>query len=159
MLRQSPPITRKVISSLEKAKAFIRYGIGVNSVDLDAATEYGKLVYFMPGFCAEELVIHATALALNLLRNITFYDTRIRQGQWPKAKGALPRRLSNMTVGLYGFGASAQPMAQVFGKGFGSRVIAFDPYLSDEVFERYGWSVSALTRCWNSLTSCPSMHR
>ncbi|MGB4440241.1 MAG: hypothetical protein WBJ13_13695 [Sedimentibacter sp.] len=48
----NPPITRKVISSLNKCKVVIRYGIGVNSVDLEAATEYKKIVYFMPGFCA-----------------------------------------------------------------------------------------------------------
>lgn len=134
----NPPITRKVIEALPQCRAYIRYGIGVNSVDLDAATEHGKLVYFMPGFCAEELVLHATALVLNLLRNVCFYDREIRAGKWPKAKGALPRRLTNMTVGLYGFGASARPMAKVFGHGFGSRVIACDPYLPDSVFEEAG---------------------
>ena len=83
----NPPITRRVISSSAKCRFIIRYGIGVNSVDLDAATEYKKLVYFMPGFCGEELVMHATALILNLLRNVSFYDSNIRRGNWPKAKG------------------------------------------------------------------------
>lgn len=134
----NPPITRRVISSLAKCRFIIRYGIGVNSVDLDAATEYKKLVYFMPGFCGEELVIHATALILNLLRNVSFYDTNIRRGNWPKAKGPLPDRLSNMVIGLYGFGGSARPMSQVFTKGFNSKVIAYDPFVSESICKEYG---------------------
>lgn len=134
----NPPVTRRVISSLEKCKAVIRYGIGVNSVDLDAATEYNKIVYYMPGFCAEELVLHASALILNLLRNVSYYDSNIRAGNWPKAKGYMPRRLSNLVVGLYGFGASARPMATVFKEGFKSKVIACDPFTDDQIFNDYG---------------------
>lgn len=134
----NPPITRKVISNLKNCKAIIRYGIGVNSVDLKAATEFKKIVYYMPGFCAEELVIHASALILNLLRNVNYYDSNIRKGSWPKAKGNLPKRLSNMVIGLYGFGASARPMAQVFKNGFNSTVIACDPYANDSLYEEYG---------------------
>lgn len=134
----NPPVTRKVISNLKNCKIIVRYGIGVNSVDLKAATEFNKIVYFMPGFCAEELVMHASALILNLLRNVSYYDSRIRCGEWPKAKGIVPKRLSNLTVGLYGFGASARPMVQVFKNGFNSTVIASDPYVKDNMFEKYG---------------------
>lgn len=134
----NPPITRRVISSLENCKYIIRYGIGVNSVDLDAATEHGKVVYNMPGFCTEELAIHATALILSLLRNVNYYDSRIRKGEWPKAKGITPRRLSGMTLGLYGFGGSAKPLAEIFGKGFLSRVITNDPYVSHKVCSEFG---------------------
>lgn len=134
----NPPITRKVLSSLPKLKAAIRYGIGVNSVDLEAATEFNKIIYFMPGFCSEELVLHASALILSLLRNINFYDSNIRKGNWPKRKGNIPKRLSNMVVGLYGFGASARPMANVFKNGFNSKVIACDPFVSDSYYEGHG---------------------
>lgn len=134
----NPPVTRKVLSSLPNCKVVIRYGIGVNSVDLNAATEFGKIVYNMPGFCAEELVIHASALILNLIRNINYYDSNIRKGNWLKAEGSLPRRLSNMVIGLYGFGTSARPMAQVFANGFNSKVIASDPFVEDSIFEENG---------------------
>ncbi|WP_409228180.1 C-terminal binding protein [Gudongella sp. SC589] len=134
----NPPITRRVIENLDKCRFIIRYGIGVNSVDLEAATEHGKVVYNMPGFCTEELAIHSTALILSLLRNVNFYDTRIRAGEWPKAKGPTPRRLSGMILGLYGFGGSAKPMAEIFGKGFNSKVITNDPFVSDEVCREYG---------------------
>ena len=134
----NPPITRKVISSLNNCKVIIRYGIGVNSVDIEAATEFNKIVYNMPGFCAEELVIHASALILNLIRNINYYDANIRNGNWLKAQGAVPKRLSNLVVGLFGFGVSARPMARVFNKGFKSRVIAYDPFVNDEIYKEYG---------------------
>lgn len=134
----NPPITRRVQESLDKCKYIVRYGIGVNSVDLEAATEYGKVVYNMPGFCTEELAIHASSLILNLIRNVKFYDTRIRSGEWPKAKGITPRRLSGMTLGLYGFGGSAKPLAEIFGKGFKSRVITNDPFISEEVCSEFG---------------------
>jgi len=134
----NPPITRNVLNKLNKCKYIIRYGIGVNSVDLAAATELNKIVYNMPGFCTEELAIHASALVLNLIRNINYYDSRIRSGEWPKTKGITPVRLSNMTLGLYGFGGSAKPMAEIFNGGFKSRVITNDPYVDMSVCDKYG---------------------
>lgn len=133
----NPPITENVINSLENVKAYIRYGIGVNSVDIEAATNSNKIVYNMPGFCTEELAMHASAMILNILRNITFYDSRIRKGMWPKAQGPKPKRLSNMTIGLFGFGGSAKELAKIFNKGYGSKVIAYDPFLPKEVFLEY----------------------
>lgn len=134
----NPPITENVINNLQKTKAYIRYGIGVNSVDIDSATYKNKIVYNMPGFCTEELAMHASALVLNILRNINFYDTNIRSGMWPKAQGPKPRRLSNMTIGLFGFGGSAKELARIFRDGYGSKIIAYDPYLTNEVFNKYG---------------------
>lgn len=133
----NPPITRRVLEELSRCKYIIRYGIGVNSVDLEAATELNKIVYNMPGFCTEELAIHASALILSLIRNINYYDSRIRSGEWPKAKGITPRRLSNMTLGLYGFGGSAKPTAEIFKGGFKSRVITNDPYVDESICDEY----------------------
>ena len=127
----NPPITRRVLERY-KGLAVIRYGIGVNSVDLQAAVEYGKLICNSPGFCVEELVMHASALILASLRNVAYYNQRIKAGQWPKAKGPVPRRLSGLTVGLFGFGASARPLADVFIQGFHSRCIVCDPCVSRE---------------------------
>jgi len=133
----NPQVTASVLRSLPKLKAVLRMGIGVNSVDLSAATEYGKLVLFMPGFCINELAVHATALALALDRNILYYDSRIRKGQWPKAKYYIPKAPKSMTLGLYGFGGSAKELYQIFHCGFGSRVIACDPYVPEEVRKQY----------------------
>lgn len=133
----NPPITQKVLKAMS-GKLVIRYGIGVNSIDLEAATANGKVIYNSPGFCKEELVMHASALILACIRNIGFYNNEVKLGNWPKGKGPIPRRLSNLTVGLFGFGSSARPMADVFGKGFHSRVIAYDPYMDKLAADEYG---------------------
>lgn len=133
----NPPITEKVLSSLPALEAVIRLGIGVNSVDLDAATKYGKVILNMPGFCINELAVHATALALALDRNVVYYDRGIRAGKWPKATYYMPRSPKNMTLGLYGFGGSAQELYQIFRMGFGSRVITCDPYVPEAVRGQY----------------------
>lgn len=133
----NPPITRHVMESLPQLKAVIRMGIGVNSVDLDAATDLNKVILFMPGFCINELAVHATALALSLNRNIGCYDRRIRQGQWPKAQYYMPRSPKDLVLGLYGFGGSAKELYKIWHFGFGSKVITCDPYVPEEVRSQY----------------------
>jgi D-3-phosphoglycerate dehydrogenase len=133
----NPPITREVIESLPNLKIIQRFGVGVNSIDLEAATEHGVLVLFMPGFCASELAYHSIALAMSILRNVVFYDREIRNGEWPKAKGPVPRDPKNLVLGLYGFGDSAKPLYNIFKHGFGSRVIANDKYINPETLTDY----------------------
>lgn len=133
----NPPITKKVLEAIS-GNLVIRYGIGVNSIDLKAATANRKIIYNSPGFCKEELVMHASALILSCLRNIGYYNTEVKLGNWPKGKGPAPRRLSKLTVGIFGFGDSARPMANVFGKGFNSRIIAYDPYMDELAAAEYG---------------------
>lgn len=133
----NPPITRRVMENLPRLKAVIRMGIGVNSVDLEAATELNKVILFMPGFCINELAVHATALALSLNRNIGYYDRRIRQGQWPKATYYMPRSPKDMVLGLYGFGGSAKELYKIWRFGFGSKVITCDPYVPEELRKEY----------------------
>ena len=133
----NPPITQSVLESLPNLKAVQRFGIGVNSIDLEAAKKAGVLVLNMPGFCVEELALHATALILNAIRNVSYYDRGIRQGEWRKAQGPVPRNPKDLTLGLYGFGGSAKPLYNIFHNGFGTKVITCDPYVSDEVKEIY----------------------
>lgn len=133
----NPPITREVLEGLPNLKVVQRFGIGVNSIDLEAARQAGILILYMPGFCVQELAIHASALILNLLRNVSFYDRRIRNGQWPKAGGPLPRNPKDLVLGLYGFGGSARPLYNIFYHGFGTRVITCDPYISKDIRENY----------------------
>ena len=133
----NPPITERVCRELPNLKLVQRFGIGVNSVDLDGAARWGKLILNMPGFCVEELAVHATSLALGLMRNSVYYDREIRKGNWPKAKGPLPKEMSNVTLGLYGFGGSARPLYEIFRHGFHSRVITCDPYVPEEERKKF----------------------
>lgn len=133
----NPPITKEVLEGLKNLKVVQRFGIGVNSIDLEAASKAGVLILYMPGFCVQELAVHASALILDLLRNVSFYDRRIRMGQWPKAKGHMPRNPRDLILGLYGFGGSARPLYDIFYHGFGTKVITCDPYIRNEVRENY----------------------
>ncbi|MDF2524579.1 MAG: Phosphoglycerate dehydrogenase [Clostridiales bacterium] len=133
----NPPISRKVLSSLPKLKVVQRFGIGVNSVDLEAASEYGKLIMFMPGFCIEELATHAASFILSLIRNTAYYDRKIRKGLWPKATYYVPKSVNELTLGLFGFGGAAKPLYEIFKNGFKTRVIACDPYVQDSVKSQY----------------------
>jgi len=128
----NPPITAKVFKELQNLKAVQRFGIGVNSVDLKSATETNTIVMNMPGFCIDELANHAASLILSLTRNTSYYDRKIRVGEWPKATYYVPKSLDEMTLGLYGFGGSAKELYEIFKNGFKTRVISHDPYFPEE---------------------------
>lgn len=133
----NPPISQLVMEHCPKLKYIQRFGIGVNSVDLDAATEYGKYVFYMPGFCIEELAAHAASMILALIRNTAYYDRKIRQGLWPKGQYYPPKEIKKLVLGLYGFGGSARPLFKIFHDGFGCKVITSDPYVSEEIKTQY----------------------
>lgn len=133
----NPPITRHVMESLPDLKYIQRFGIGVNSIDLDAAVETGKFVLNIPGFCAKELADVASAFIIGLLRNTVYYDREIRKGNWPKCTYLMPLDLRELTLGLYGFGAAGQHLYKTIHNGWGTKVIACDPYLPASVKEKY----------------------
>ena len=133
----NPPITRKVMTALPELKFIQRFGAGVNSIDLDAASDLGKVVLNLPGFCAKELADLATAMIMGLIRNTVYYDREIRKGNWPKCQYLLPGDVRTMTRGLFGFGAAGRSLYDIFHGGFGTTVISCDPYISDEVKRQY----------------------
>lgn len=133
----NPPITRRVMEALPELKIVQRFGAGVNSIDLDAAAELGKIVLNLPGFCAKELADLATAMIMGLIRNTAYYDREIRKGGWPKCQYLLPGDVREMTLGLYGFGGAGRYLHDIFHGGFGTKVISCDPYVSDAVKAQY----------------------
>lgn len=147
----NPPITRDVLESLPNLKLVQRFGIGVNSVDLKAAEEAGVLVLNMPGFCLDELALHASALIFDLLRNVSFYDRGIRQGEWRKARGPVPRNPGDLTLGLYGFGGSAKSLYNIFHNSFATKILVYDPYINDSVKNDYDVEIVSFDEL---LTNC-----
>lgn len=133
----NPPVTKKVIEALPSLKFIQRFGAGVNSIDLDAAVEAGKIVLYLPGFCAKELADLAVSMILSLIRNTAYYDREIRKGNWPKCQYLLPPDVREMTLGLYGFGAAAKHLCRIFKGGFGTNIISCDPYVSDDIKAQY----------------------
>lgn len=106
-----------------------RYGIGLDNIPIQRATELGILVTNVPDFCAEEVSDHAMALLLALARQILPQATASREGRWQRETGQAIPRLRGQTLGLIGYGNSAQalvPKAQ----GFGLKVLAYTPRLT-----------------------------
>ena len=75
----------------------------------------------------------AAAMILGLIRNTVYYDREIRRGRWPKCQYLLPGNVREMTLGLFGFGQAGRLLHDIFHNGFGTRVIACDPYISREM--------------------------
>jgi D-3-phosphoglycerate dehydrogenase / 2-oxoglutarate reductase len=137
LLVQWAPITRHVLQSLPKLKGVVRYGIGVDNIDLNAARELGIGVANVPTYCLEEVSNHALAFMLSLARRIPQDHYGIAHGGWGIGPLLPIPSFLDMTLGLVGFGAIARRVAQK-ARCFGFRIVAADPFLSDSVFTQNG---------------------
>lgn len=137
LLSQYAPITKEVIASLRRCRAIGRYGIGVDNIDVRAATERKIAVINVPSYCEEEVSDHVMAFLLAWARRIAHYAQEARQGVWDWKTGRPIHRLRGQTLGLLGFGKIARAVARK-AKAFGLRVIAHDPYVPDEAFAEAG---------------------
>jgi len=111
VLVSAAQITRRVLESLPRCRAVVRYGIGVDNVDLPAATRAGILVTNVPDYCVDEVSDHALALLLALARQVVMADRAVRGGAWDVVAHSGIRRLRGQTVGLLGFGKIARAVA------------------------------------------------
>ncbi|MBI4595922.1 MAG: C-terminal binding protein [Candidatus Tectomicrobia bacterium] len=132
-------MTRRVIGFLDKCRIISHYGIGYDNVDCDSATEKGIIVTNVPDYCLEEVSDHAMALILASSRRLLPLYGAVKAGNWKAGgfritearSGILP--LYALTIGLAGLGRIAQSLVPKV-RGFGSEIIAWDPYVADEVF-------------------------
>ena len=132
------PFTDKVLSQLPKCKLIARYGIGMDSVDLEAATKNGIVISNAAEYCVPEVADHATAMILSLARRVTMLDRFMRAGKWASATkhtGPIPR-LSTLSVGFVGFGRIARHAARNIVNIFGT-LLAYDPYVTQEQADAY----------------------
>ena len=129
IINQYAPITRRVIESLKRCKVIARYGVGVDNIDVEAATEYKIIVANVPDYCVDEVSTHTIALILACVRGITLLDRKIRDKIWDFTLAKPLFRTKGKTLGLFGLGRIAKMVAQK-ASGFGFRVVAYDPYVS-----------------------------
>lgn len=123
------PITRDVIARLPRLRVIARYGIGVDMIDLDAATDHGVLVCNTARYCIDEVSTHAIALLLALNRHLVDDAERLRAGGWGAA-GAPPRRLRDQQLGLVGLGNIGRAAGRK-ALGLGMRIVAYDPFVRE----------------------------
>lgn len=128
LINQYALLTRRVLENLPRCKVIARYGVGVDSIDLKAATDLGIVVANVPDYCIEEVASHTVALLLTLVRKIAFFDRKVKSNQWDFRHGIPIGRLRGKTLGLIGSGKIGLAVAKMISP-FGVRVVAYDPYL------------------------------
>ena len=129
IINQYAPITRRVLESLKKCKVIARYGVGVDNIDVEAATEHGIIVANVPDYCDDEVSTHAMALILACARGITLLSDKINEKIWDFTLAKPLFRTKGKTLGLFGLGRIAKKVAQK-ASGFDFKIIAYDPYVS-----------------------------
>ena len=125
--------TARVLESLKKCRVIVRTGIGVDSVDVPAATRLGIMVVNIPGYCLDEVSDHAVALMLALHRKIIAGDREVRASLRYRPKEMRPiKGLKDTLVGIIGFGRIARLSAKKLAP-FGCTIQFYDPYVNTDV--------------------------
>lgn len=137
LIVQYAPITEKVISSLDKCKIISRYGIGIDTIDLKAASARGIYVCNVPDYCFDEVADHTLALILCLGRKIVNLSCSVGGGEWDVIGTAKPiYNFKNMILGMIGFGKIPQNLYPKV-KPLFKEILIFDPYINDEIINKY----------------------
>ena len=137
ILVSAKQITRRVVESMPRCKLIIRYGVGLDTLDIPAATDHGIVVAHFPDFCQPEVANHMMMLLLACAKKMPMLDKAVRDGSWRPGPLGPMGAIGGETLGLVALGNIARavvPRAQAFGLN----VIAYDPYLGEGVFRAYG---------------------
>ena len=130
-------VPRAVIEAAPKLRALSKYGVGIEAIDLDAATERGIPVTNTPGANSLGVAEHTVALMLALVRQVPQLDRLVRANRWNDARRVIGGDLEGSTLALVGFGNIGQLVCRRV-LGMGMRVLAYDPFLGDDVVAAAG---------------------
>jgi len=130
-------IGKKVIENLHKCKVIVKYAVGLDNIDLEAATQKKIYVANVPRYCVEEVSTHTLALLLNLIRKISKYDQSVKKGFWDPLVGDPIFRLENRVLGIIGFGNIGKTVAEKF-RPFKLSIIVYDPLVNGKIVSKYG---------------------
>jgi D-3-phosphoglycerate dehydrogenase len=132
-------ITKRMIDGLERCRVISLGSVGVDSVDVAAATARGIPVTNVPDTFIEEVADHAMMLILATFRRLVVQDRLVREGRWRDGRPMLYQfpRLMGQTLGFIAFGHVARAVA-VRARAFGVRMLAYDPYVEELVMSPYG---------------------
>ena len=136
LITQFATIDAGVMDAMPKCKIIARHAIGVDAIDVEAASNRGIKVANVPDYCIEEVSDTAMAHILNGTRRLSEADALLRRGHWSYSAISPLTRISNLTCGLLAFGNIARRVAEKL-RPFGCRVIAHDPYIARD--ENYSW--------------------
>lgn len=131
------PITRAMIEAATRCRLIMTLSVGYDVVDVEAATERGIVVSNSPVYCSEEVADHAITLALTVGRKIRALDQHVRGGGWDYKQARPMHSLRTRTFGVLGLGRIGRHSAAK-AQALGMRVVAYDPYLDDDIFALLG---------------------
>lgn len=138
VITQFAPVNAGVIGAMTRAKAIVRYGIGVDNVDLEAAKARGIPVCNVPDYCIDEVADHTLAFILALTRQVVPHSSAVHSGRWGLVgEVAGFKTLASMTVGVVGFGRIGRGVVRRL-VAFGGRVIVCDPVASPSDVRAFG---------------------
>lgn len=131
LMNEYAPLSAETIGAAQRCLAIVRYGVGVDTVDLAAATKAGICVANVPDYGTQEVALHAFSLLLAVHRRLRTYDAGIRAGRWPAGPSVTPpiRRIHGLTLGIVGFGRIGRSVA-AYAAPLGMHLLTFDPYVS-----------------------------
>jgi D-3-phosphoglycerate dehydrogenase len=139
-------VSRRVIEAAARCRVIALGSIGVDAVDIAAATAHGIPVTNVPDTFVEEVADHAMTLLLGGFRRLVEHDRMVRDGRWREGRAHLYQfpRLWGQTLGFVGFGRIARAVA-LRAKPFGLRMLAHDPYIEETAMLPYGVAPSGLS--------------
>ena len=125
------PISRRVIEAGRKLKGIVKYGVGIDAIDSQAAREHGILVVNVPEYAEETVAEGAFALMIALAKKLPMLDRQMKKEgwAWPEPRW-LGTDIAGKTVGIVGLGKIGRSMARMSGDGFRARVVAYDPFVT-----------------------------
>jgi len=137
LLNQYVKLTPKVIEALENCKIIIRYGIGVDTINVPAATKAGIMVCNVPTYGIHEVSDHVVGLFFSSIRKIPAMSETVKKGRWDCNLGRPIYRIHGKTLGLTGFGNIARMVAQKLAP-WEIKVLGYDTFISENVFKSHG---------------------
>jgi D-3-phosphoglycerate dehydrogenase len=135
-------VTAPVLDAAQHCLIVSRYGIGVDNIAVDHATQLGILVTNVPDFCLDEASEHTMALVLACARQVVSYATATRNGVWQVNTGRPAPRLHGQTLGLIGYGNIARTLIPK-AIGFGLKVLVYTPRLAADALAAFGSDCTA----------------
>jgi D-3-phosphoglycerate dehydrogenase len=143
VMTQYAYVGARAIAGLPGLRHIARYGVGLDIVDVEAATNAGVLVTNVPAdYCRDEVADHALAMLLFFARRLRVYDEAVHDGAWHWKSGAPVRRLRGSRLGIIGLGNLGRAIAER-GRAFGFAIIAYDPYADAEAAAGLGVTLVA----------------
>jgi len=130
-------VSRGMLERFRRCRILVRYGVGTDNVDVDAASDLGIIVGHVPSYCADEVSAHAVALLLACVRQVTRTDRRLREGGWDVRRGERIHRMAGRTLGLVGLGGIGRRVARKLA-GWGIHLLASDPFVEPRVAAELG---------------------